>query len=370
MRATLWSRCSSATHASVISPMSPDTITTSTLAASVSMAGSAGSATVAAAPTLSASMTELYRVAPPGRLPLLAVAALSYKGRQPAKPATHCQTRGPIGGCPRRRSLWRRRLRPHGGRDATQPASAQDHYELLPVALECLDLHRQPQHGSAVNEQLEEGRWRPDVEVDRVALRFEFGGSQLDLAGCHFLDEPSPFLVVCVARTHGPVLVVASYVRERRQCPVAVERHPGVRHGHVEDAAGPEHAQVVGKRADRVLTVLDHVIGDHEVDRSVADAGERLTVLDQVWAHEVEVLELGVVRACLGYPEPIDIADGGVGGQLEGHVQGPDLEADASEVLRCEASAHAKPAPFTRPGGGVGGSAQRTLRNLSPTCSW
>ncbi len=80
---------------------------------------------------------------------------------------------------------------------------------------------------------------------------------------------------------------------------VAVKREAAVGNRHVDDAAGPQHAQVVLDRADRVLAVLDHVVRDHEVDASVRDARKRLTVVDDVRRDYLVPVELGIVLAKL-----------------------------------------------------------------------
>ena len=60
---------------------------------------------------------------------------------------------------------------------------------------------------------------------------------------------------------------------------------------------GFEHAQHVLQRADRVLAVLEEVIGDHELLDPVGDPPEALAVVEDVRLDERLAGELRVVLA-------------------------------------------------------------------------
>ena len=61
-----------------------------------------------------------------------------------------------------------------------------------------------------------------------------------------------------------------------------VERVSRVWEGQEDDSAGAENAQERLQPGDWVLEVLEHVIGDDEVDRIVSDRGQRLGIVDDV----------------------------------------------------------------------------------------
>ena len=91
--------------------------------------------------------------------------------------------------------------------------------------------------------------------------------------------------------------------------PVAVERLARIGVGEEQDPAGPQHAGVLRQRADRVLGVLQEVVGDDEVDRRVGDGGQPLAVVDDVDVHEVVALELGVLADELVFVHAVDVPD-------------------------------------------------------------
>jgi hypothetical protein len=78
---------------------------------------------------------------------------------------------------------------------------------------------------------------------------------------------------------------------------IAIERATAVGNPHVQDPAGPKHAEVISQSADRVFTVLDEVIGYYEVNRRVRHATQHLAVIQDVRLDEVEVVELGIMLA-------------------------------------------------------------------------
>jgi hypothetical protein len=97
----------------------------------------------------------------------------------------------------------------------------------------------------------------------------------------------------------GSVVVLTEQVVDGRELAIAVEAEALVGDRQVHDATRPEDAVELAQRPDRFLGVLDQVVGDHEVDRSVVDGGEVLGRGDDVDGGEREVTELGVVLALI-----------------------------------------------------------------------
>ncbi len=54
---------------------------------------------------------------------------------------------------------------------------------------------------------------------------------------------------------------------------IAVEWQPHIRQRHVNDASRPKHSLELEKTPNRVLEVLQKVVGDDEVESAVAEGG-------------------------------------------------------------------------------------------------
>ena len=116
---------------------------------------------------------------------------------------------------------------------------------------------------------------------------------------------------------------------EPRRRSQGVERLPPVGNRHVDDSPGPEHPKVVADCADRILGVLDEVVGDHEIEAGVGLAGQGLAVIDDVDLDQSITGELGVVLPHLRHRDPVDIPDRCPHRDAEGPVEGADLDAVA-----------------------------------------
>ena len=64
----------------------------------------------------------------------------------------------------------------------------------------------------------------------------------------------------------GALLVVAQEVVDARQLAVAVEGAALIREAQVDHPAGPEDPLELQQPRDRVLQVLEQVVGDHEIE--------------------------------------------------------------------------------------------------------
>ena len=150
----------------------------------------------------------------------------------------------------------------------------------------------------------------------------------------------------------GPVLVIIDQVLQRRHRAPMIERVALVRDRVKQDAARTELAEMGLERADRVLAVLEEVIGDDEVLRLGLDGVEPLPVVDHVDRREIEIGELRVVLAQLR--RRTSDRRSGPGRRAASHrqVQGPDLEALAAQICLGELEARVA----ERLGGGQGAS--------------
>ena len=105
-----------------------------------------------------------------------------------------------------------------------------------------------------------------------------------------------------------------------------------VRDGVEEDAARLQFAQVGLDRADRVLAVLEEVVGDDEVLRLsgaiVASGSPSSTTSTSVRSQSASS---GYSRAQVVDRHPVDVADMCVGGRRQRLVQGADLQALAEQ---------------------------------------
>ena len=123
--------------------------------------------------------------------------------------------------------------------------------------------------------KLEQFRFRPDVEVNAVVDAEEMTNFVFDFrVGGPLVDQPAPFLEVLALRPLGTFRVVTHQVLDGRARPIDIERKPLVGYGHIQDAGGFQHPKEVLKRRERILAVLDEVIGDDEILGRVADCRE------------------------------------------------------------------------------------------------
>ena len=147
--------------------------------------------------------------------------------------------------------------------------------------------------------QLGEVGLRPHVKVDRVVLRVQQlrGGARLLLGRrrASAYDQLRPLQVVGGAGTLRPLLVVVDHVLQRRPRPPEIERIALVGNRIEQRAAGAELVQVGLDRADRVLAVLEEVVGDDEVDRFGRDRLEPFAVVDHVDGRQLELGQFGIV---------------------------------------------------------------------------
>ena len=114
------------------------------------------------------------------------------------------------------------------------------------------------------------------MEVDRVALALELGSLRhllLGRGGPEVRHQPGidPFEVVLGPRALGTLLVVGDKMLQLGAGALPVEGEALVGDRVEEDAAGPQLGEVGLERADRILAVLEEVVGDDEVDRALAD---------------------------------------------------------------------------------------------------
>ena len=79
-----------------------------------------------------------------------------------------------------------------------------------------------------------------------------------------------------------PFLVVENHVLEPRNVAINVERKAFVGNRVEQDAAGSKLAQVVLDRRNRVVAVLQEVVGNDEVERTLLDPVQTLAVIDDV----------------------------------------------------------------------------------------
>ena len=139
-----------------------------------------------------------------------------------------------------------------------------------------------------------------------------------------------------------PLAVVAQEVLDRRARAVRVEGRAAVGQREEQHAAGAQHADEVLQRGDRVLEVLEHVVGDHEVQRRVGERRERRGVVDDVRLGD----RLGVAAGRLDRRavlvdellprDAVDVAHAGGRRDAQRPRRGADLDAVAAQVAAGE----------------------------------
>ena len=193
---------------------------------------------------------------------------------------------------------------------------------------------------------------RPHVEVDRVILGLELAGVRLGLRLARrprtLVDKRGPLEVMVGARAGRAVLVVGDHVLERRRRTAEVERIALVGNGVEQDPARAQLEQVGGDRRDRVLAVLEEVVGDDEVDGLLFDRLQSFPVVDQLDRRKVAAGELGVVVAQVLDAHAVDVADVGPAGQRHPQVERADLQPRAAQELGTELGARIARLPRRR----------------------
>src|SRR4029450_5166719 len=163
---------------------------------------------------------------------------------------------------------------------------------------------------AGTTEELEPRISVPHMEMNAVADRD--AGLRIFLRRCvvvELVHELCPFEKVTMARSLAAVRFVGDEVSEGRQRPRNVEATPHVGHRIKEPSAGRYFAQMVAQSAERVLAMLQHVVGDEEADGRIAEFVETLAVVDDVDPHEAFCIELGVLTMQLGEGAEIDVAN-------------------------------------------------------------
>ena len=212
---------------------------------------------------------------------------------------------------------------------------------------------------------------RPDVHVDRVVLRFQLLRHRLDLllfpllAGALgrlvFEDEARPLAEVFAAGALRPLLVVGDHVLDRGDLAAEVEGEALVRDRVEEDAAGLQFREMGLDRADRILGVLEEVVGDDEILALGADRGQLLAVVDDVDLGQAVLGELRVLAPQVRRRHPVQVVDVCLRGGGERLVEGADLDPLTAQVAvgegRPRVEVHGDRRKDCRLGpGGVGGA--------------
>jgi hypothetical protein len=118
----------------------------------------------------------------------------------------------------------------------------------------------------------------------------------------------------------------------RRHRPVDVEGVALIRDRQVEDPAGPQDPDHVAEGPERILAVLEEMIGDDEVLTLIVDRRKALTVVQDVHVHERLGFELGVVAPKLVDRQVVDVSHVRRARNVERVVEGADLDAGAPEI--------------------------------------
>src|ERR1700682_5997115 len=180
-------------------------------------------------------------------------------------------------------------------------------------------------------EEVEEAVRRPDVEMDAVMAREQAVGARLRLGSLHAIDVQRPVEVVGAAVRLGPGPMLVEEMLICRQRAVLVERQPAVGQRHVQHAPGLEHPLELLESVDRVLQVLEQVVGDHEVQRLVGEGSEVFGAGDHRDRRKRVPVELWGVLAQPRLVFPVHVGHPGVRGDLERVVKGADLDPVAAE---------------------------------------
>lgn len=86
-------------------------------------------------------------------------------------------------------------------------------------------------------------------------------------------------------------------------------------------------------RPDRILAVLQEVVGDQEVDRGVGKFVEPLAVVDDVHRRQRQLGQLRVVGSEVLDRHPVDVGDAGPRRNWHRLVQSADLDTPAAQEL-------------------------------------
>lgn len=181
---------------------------------------------------------------------------------------------------PARRHRHRRRA----GVAGRLTALSQDDDGLRSPAAHRLDV-KAPQLLATVQHQLHQVPVRPYVKVDRVALGLQPRRvlSRLRLIGrLARRHQPRPFQVVVAARALGSVLVIIHQVPQGRPRTTRVKRVALVRDRIEQHSTRPQLPQMRSDRPDRILAVLEEVVGDDEVNRLRGHRPQPLAVIDHI----------------------------------------------------------------------------------------
>jgi hypothetical protein len=107
-----------------------------------------------------------------------------------------------------------------------------------------------------------------------------------------------------------------------------VEGEPLVWDGHHQQAARPEDPAPLFQRTDGAGHVLEHVVGDHEIQRSRGQRWEVLAVADDVRVLTARVRAIELLRR-----EDVGIEHAGRVRQRRRLVQGADFHAASPQAI-------------------------------------
>ncbi len=110
-----------------------------------------------------------------------------------------------------------------------------------------------------------------------------------------------------------------------------VEGEALVGHRIEKDSTRLQLAEVGLDRSDRVLAVLEEMIGDDEVLRSCGYGRELLSIVDDVHWSQVPLGELGVLPPQVIHAHPIDVSRRSLRWHHEWLVKWADLQALSGE---------------------------------------
>ena len=86
-------------------------------------------------------------------------------------------------------------------------------------------------------------------------------------------------------------------------------------------------------RAERIFAVLEHVVGDDEVERSVGNRRQGFAVIDNVDVDQRQRFEFGIVRTQHRLGQAVDIAHARAFRHRQGFVQRADFDAVTGKEL-------------------------------------
>jgi hypothetical protein len=113
------------------------------------------------------------------------------------------------------------------------------------------------------------------------------------------VDVAGPIDVVIPATRLGSLLVIAHEVPEARELAAPVEGPALIRETDVKHAARPADTLELEQPGDRVLQMLEQMVGDHEVDGRVIEGRQLVCARDHVDRSKVSVSKLGVLPPLL-----------------------------------------------------------------------